>query len=199
LDLIGDADQRITELLRSRRFPAFIPSDFELVAKALEAITDDHLATGHRFCEWGCGLGPNVCIASLLGFDAAGIEIELELVEQARQLAADHHIDPEFIHGSFVPDGSDELLDRGGAFAWLSQRHVLASEDFGFGPDETDVIFAFPWTDEERLIPDLFDRHAGEGALLLTYHGGDGVRLRRKVPGPFTRKSQRRAKSRRSL
>ncbi|MBX7102720.1 MAG: hypothetical protein K1X57_01475 [Gemmataceae bacterium] len=196
--LIGDADRRIAELIRSRRFPAFIPSDFELVAKALEAITDEHLATGQRFCEWGCGLGPNVCIASLLGFDATGIEIELELVEQARQLAADHHIDSEFIHGSFVPEGSDELLDRGGTFAWLSQRHVPASENF-VNPDETDVVFAFPWTDEEGLIPDLFNRHAGEGALLLTYHGCDGVRLRRKVPGPLARKSKRRLKSRRSL
>ena len=49
-------------------------------------------------------------------------------------------------------------------------------------PADFDVIFAYPWPDEERLIRTLFDRLAGVGAKLLTYHGGDDFQLRRKIP-----------------
>ena len=45
------------------------------------------------------------------------------------------------------------------------------------------MIFAYPWPDEEQLIEALLERHAGEGALLLTNHGGQDLRLRRKVGG----------------
>jgi hypothetical protein len=44
-----------------------------------------------------------------------------------------------------------------------------------------DVVFAYPWPDEESVTGELFDRYAGAGALLVTYHGGDDFRLRRKA------------------
>ena len=40
---------------------------------------------------------------------------------------------------------------------------------------------AYPWPGEEQVIFDLFTDYAAVGALLLTYHGQDGVRLARKV------------------
>jgi hypothetical protein len=43
------------------------------------------------------------------------------------------------------------------------------------------VIFAYSWPDEELVVGELFDRYAGAGALLLSYHGGDEFRLRRKA------------------
>jgi hypothetical protein len=42
-------------------------------------------------------------------------------------------------------------------------------------------VFAYPWPGEEQVIFDLFADTASVGALLLTYHGIDGVRLQRKV------------------
>ena len=50
----------------------------------------------------------------------------------------------------------------------------------GFGPADFDVIFAFPWPDEEDVIPALFDRYAVRGAVLVTYHEGESFRVRRK-------------------
>jgi len=50
----------------------------------------------------------------------------------------------------------------------------LATDDFG-------VIFAYPWPDEQRLIGNLFERYAAVGAVLVTHHGGQEFRLRRKM------------------
>src|SRR5438067_102069 len=47
-------------------------------------------------------------------------------------------------------------------------------------PDDFDLIFSYPWPDEERLTAALFERHARGGALLLSYHEVGSLRLRRK-------------------
>src|SRR4051794_30608329 len=76
--LISDAKDEIDELEDKSRaaMPAFVPSDFELAYRALAAINSANLATGHRFLEWGSGIGVVACLATRLGFDAIGIEIE---------------------------------------------------------------------------------------------------------------------------
>ena len=48
-------------------------------------------------------------------------------------------------------------------------------------PDEFDLVFVYPWPDEEGLVAGLFERHARPGALLLTAHGCGDLRLRRKA------------------
>jgi hypothetical protein len=191
LKFVDEADARIVQLSQDHFIPAFIPSNFERVYCALRAVAEGHLATGPRFCEWGCGIGANVNLAAMLGFIAGGIEIEPLLVDVARSMAADHNLDSEFIHGSFVPEESDECLDEGEVFAWLSERCGDSPDEFGFGPSDVDVFFCYPWSDEENLIPALIDRHASEGALLLTYHGVDDMRLRRKVSDPDHRRKKK--------
>ena len=39
---------------------------------------------------------------------------------------------------------------------------------------------AYPWRDEESALGQLFEPHAGASALLVTHHGGEDFRLRRK-------------------
>ncbi|MFL5328997.1 MAG: hypothetical protein ACJ8C4_08775 [Gemmataceae bacterium] len=190
--LIAEADRRIEQLWDQHVIPAFVPSDFELVYLALQGIADHGLATGERFCEWGSGIGANVCLAAMLGFEAAGIEIEPLLVAAARELAHDFDLSAEFIQGSFVPADSHACLDAGETFAWLSFQSGQCPEHAGFGPADVDVFFCYPWTDEESLIPALFDRHAGVGALLLTYRGGDDLLLRRKVSSTRRKKMRSR-------
>ncbi len=51
----------------------------------------------------------------------------------------------------------------------------------GLDPDDFDVVFAYPWPGEERLIESLFEKYAAEEALLLMYNKFNSVRLRRKV------------------
>jgi hypothetical protein len=181
--LIADAKERIDELEDNSRaaMPAFVPSDFELCYRALAAIEAVNLATGRRFLEWGSGIGVVACLATQLGFDAIGIEIESPLIDIADELAASHDLDVEFICGSFVPHGTEVTVGTADDFAWLSTTGPVAYDDLDLEPNDFDLIFAYPWPGEEQIIFDLFAVHAATGALLLTYHGLEGVRLQRKV------------------
>jgi predicted O-methyltransferase YrrM len=181
--LIADARRYITTLEDESQaaIPAFVPSDFELVYRSLVAIQESHLVAGRRFIEWGSGVGVVTCLAALAGFDAVGIEIEPNLVDIARDLAADHGIDAQFSCGSFVPDGVETSVDLSGDVNWLSTTGDDGYVELELEPDDFDLVFAYPWPGEEQVIFDLFADTATIGALVLTYHGIEGVRLQRKV------------------
>ena len=178
---LREASRRIERFQIEHHIAAFVASDFARTYGVLRALSAANLVNGNLFCEWGSGFGVVACLAAMLEFDACGIEIEGELVDAARQLADDFDLPVEFIRGSFIPKGSKVCLDSRDGFAWLTNQEGGAHEEMGLGPDDFDVIFAYPWPDEENGVGALFERHAGAGALLLTYHGGDDVRLRRKV------------------
>ena len=157
-----------------------IPSDHEQVLRCLVTLRAKEPGLV-RFLEWGSGLGIAAVAAAKLGFDAHGIEWDDAMVEEAKQLSARHGVRVPFIAGSFVPPDSDRLLDR----AELSMRTVLQSDDaydrLERDMDEFDVVFAYPWPDEEALYRQLFLRHGAEGAVLVVYGQLDGVRAFRKV------------------
>jgi hypothetical protein len=121
------------------------------------------------------------CLASCVGFDAVGIEIEPKLVDIARRLAADHKIAVQFAGGSFIPDGIVPRVDWVDGVAWLTTTGDDGHKELDLEPDDFDIVFAYPWPGEEQVIFDLFADTAAVGALLLTYHGLDGVKLQRKV------------------
>jgi hypothetical protein len=181
--LLADAKQRLHDFDATFQasIPAFVPSDFEPVYRALAWIQDTHLPTGRRFLEWGSGIGAVTCLAALAGFDAIGIEIEPPLVEIAESLAQDHKIDAEFACGSYVPMGAESLVDVLGEVTWLRTDGPDSYADLELDADDFDVIFAYPWPGEDQVIFDLFAHSAAVGALLLTYHSQDGLRLNRKV------------------
>ena len=114
-----------------------------------------------------------------------GIEIEPELVDLAEALAEDHDIDVEFVRGSFIPPGADEVVDAHAddlarEVTWLRSDGDDAYDDLGLEPDDFDLVFAYPWPGEEAVVFDLFAQYAAVGALLLTHHGEEGFRLQRK-------------------
>jgi hypothetical protein len=117
----------------------------------------------------------------MLEFDAWGIEIEEELVDAARRLAADFDLPTEFACGSFIPKGGNAFVKAADECAWLTRTAGGGHEEMGLSPDDFDLIFAYPWPDEENLTATLFDRYAQRGAVLLTYHEVGGLRMRRKV------------------
>jgi hypothetical protein len=174
---LREANKRIEEFQTHCRVPGFVPCDFERTYCFLRAVAAAAVARGSLFCEWGSGFGVVTCLAAFLDFDAVGIEIEGELVNEAQQLADDFGLPVEFLHGSYLPPGCG-VGDQGAPdFSWL---HAEENE-LEFDPDDFDVIFAYPWPDEEDLAARLFDRYASKGAVLASYHGGDEFRLRRKV------------------
>lgn len=181
--LLADAQRRLEEY--DARFqasiPAFVPSDFELVYHALAWIDATQLSAGRRFLEWGSGIGVVSCLAAQLGFDAVGIEIEPPLVAIAEALAADHGIDVEFSCGSYVPYGAEPFVDTAGEVTWLRTDRPDSYTDLDLEPADFDLIYAYPWPGEEQVIFDLFQDCAAVGALLLSYHSQDGLRLHRKV------------------
>jgi predicted O-methyltransferase YrrM len=177
---LQEADRRIDAFQHESRVPGFVSTDLERAYRVLRTVAQGHLTPGGLFCEWGCGFGAIACLAAMLDFDAVGIEIEAELVQAARQLADDFDVPVEFVNSSFIPRGSAVQVEVGLGFAWLKAEEARPG-DVGFDPDDFDVIFAYPWPDEEDVAADLFERYARPGALLVTYHGGDLFRLRRKV------------------
>ena len=183
--LVAHARRHMAALEKEARgsLAAFVPSDYDLVYRALVLIQSGRLAAGRRFIEWGSGLGVVACLAEGLGFDAVGIEIESKLVDLAEKLAADHGARAQFACGSFVPRGVEVRFDWPADIAWLTTDGPDGYDELELEPDDFDVVFAYPWPGEEQVIFDLFADCAATGALLLSYHGQEGVRLQRKVRG----------------
>ncbi|MFN3165604.1 MAG: hypothetical protein ACE37H_00915 [Phycisphaeraceae bacterium] len=183
--LIEDAQDRIERFIRARNhrepIPSFVASDFVMVDRALAAVVDGGLAPGRVFCEWGCGFAVVAGLAALQGLDAHAIEIHRDLVDAGDRLMRDHQLDVAIAQGSLVPEDGDAIVDQMAQQAWLLTNEHPAYDELGLDPCDFDLIFAYPWPGEESLIEALFDAFAAEGALLLTYHGMNEIKLQRKA------------------
>jgi protein-L-isoaspartate O-methyltransferase len=189
-DFLTEVNDRIDQFMRNHPTwgSGFVPSDFATVYRALRAIADTNLTTGRRLCEWGSGFGIVAMLAEMVGFQACGIEIDRALVDEADALAGGFELAAEFVHGSFIPRGSEACAeeayaDNDAGVVWLVTETDGAYDELGLDPDDFDIIFAYPWPGEENVIDRLFDRCAADGALLLTYGQCNSVRLQRKRSG----------------
>ena len=129
---LREAQRRVQRFCKGHRIPGFIPSDFRAVYTVLRALAEADLAPCELFCEWGSGHGVVTCLASLLGFDACGIEIEADLVDASRELAEDFDLPVNFVQGSFVPGNGLQMLEPADDFAWLTPTEGRAPR--GTGP-----------------------------------------------------------------
>lgn len=181
-EFIQESQRRIDQFAESSRsepIPAFVPSDFIAAYQMLTAIGS--LSTGRLFCEWGSGFGVVTGLAALTEFDACGIEIEPLLVEEARKLVEDFHLPCEFACGSFIPDEAEEIALNPSELAWLSTDAPDAYAELQLNVDDFDVVYAYPWPDEQDILGELFDQFAADGALLCTYESPEEILVRRKV------------------
>jgi hypothetical protein len=193
--LLNEADQRIERFTYMRQgppIPGFVASDFRMVDACLHWIVDQHLAAGQSFCEWGSGFGVATMLAALHDFDACGIEVEADLVDNARLLADDLGIDAQFAHGSVLPEAAEDWLEYLEDLAHVDTDSPSGYDALGLEITDFDLFYVFPWPGEYRFWEELFHRYASYGALLMSYHGVESMRLQRKVQGERRRDSRRR-------
>lgn len=183
LSLIDDARQRIQafqDRWDRRPIEQFVASDFSLVYQWIDAIGQQRLVAGNRFCEWGCGFGVVSCLASQLKWDTIGIEAEADLIAEARKFSSHHNVDVELWHGNLLPRGSDDL-SYDPTLPSLGHPEHPVYDEIGLNIDDFDLIFAYPWPGEGSFLEDVFDRYAAVGSCFLTFCGPYEMRLVRKV------------------
>jgi hypothetical protein len=166
-----DRWERFDREVRQHDFHPFVPADYQVVLEALVA----HSGRGLKFLEWGSALGIITILADMLGFEAYGIELDEQLVRQARELARRKASAARFAAGSFLPSG----------YRWERRSGDRRLGTIGHGPsgylqlgiplDEFDVVFAYPWSGEEPILLDLMSEYGRPDALLLMYSGNEGV------------------------
>ncbi len=164
----------------SAQSPGFVASDYELVYRTLRTLRQNEPDL-RRFCEWGSGLGVVAGLASQLGFQAYGIELDARLVAASQRLLDAHQLTPTIVGGSFVPASyrqREAATDLDARTVWSGPD---AYQDLDCDLDDFHVIFAYPWPTEEEHYQDVFRSGADYGAILVTYVGTDGIRAFRKV------------------
>ena len=195
-NFLTEAESRIDKLFdteKNRKVPRFIPSNAELVYKHLSAIFSGDFCLGNNYCEWGSGYGVGTCLASLLGFNSFGIEIEPSLVTASKALAKKTHIDVTIIESDYMPEGFDCYEGSGGAELIRPENYVCGTnehldvsyEGMEINLDEVDVFFVYPWPGEQEFMLEFFQAIAADGALFLVYLGDDDFALYRKTAEPF--------------
>ncbi len=195
-NFLTEAESRIDKLFdteKNRKVPRFIPSNAELVYKHLSAIVSGDFCLGNNYCEWGSGYGVGTCLASMLGFNSFGIEIEPSLVTASKALAKKTHIDVTIIESDYMPEGFDCYEGSGGAELIRPENYVCGTnehldvsyEGMEINLDEVDVFFVYPWPGEQEFMLEFFQAIAADGALFLVYLGDDDFVLYRKTAEPF--------------
>ena len=130
-------------LARAKRIDCFgfVPSQPHALAPWLEALPPG------RFCEWGSGIGIGTAIATYLGHQAIGIELNAELAAASRELHRDFDLAIEIHEGSMF-----EI------------------------PVEADYYFAYPWPGQMAKVQEHFLHHTPAAARLLIAHGHEDIR-----------------------
>ena len=193
---LAEAELRIDELFdteKNRKVPRFIPSNAELVYRHLSSIVSGDFSLGDNYCEWGCGYGVGSCIASMLGFNSFGIEIEPSLVQASRALAKNANIDVTIIESDYMPEGFECYEGSGGAELIRPENYVYGTSEYidvsyegmEINLDEIDVFFVYPWPGEQEFMLEFFQAIAADGALFLVYLGDDDFALYCNTAEPF--------------
>lgn len=135
IELIVDAQERISSFrANSPRISSFETSNFHAAAGVLQGVKEQNLAPGIHFCELGCGFGVVTCLASMLGYEAYGIEIEQSLLEGGISLASDYNLSCHFVLGSYRPVNHVNP----------AMNSNEAKPAPGFSPFDFDLVYAYP-------------------------------------------------------
>ncbi len=161
--------------VRGESFHPFVAAEYELVLEALIPLR----APGTRFLEWGSATGVITIIADLLGFEACGIELDAELVEEARGLTEAWHSGARFAAGSFLPTGYRFKGSQGDTRLGTIGEGASGYLELGHPLDDFDVVYGFPWDGEAPMMLDLMKCYGRSDALLLLNGVNTGIKAYR--------------------
>ena len=172
----------------NKRYPRYIASEPAQVYDALKWVTERGLVPGQRFIEWGSGFGVATGMATLLGYEATGIELREGLVDIARKLMASQSIDATFLCTSYIPEGYHEYETAGGSdlvmddsFGYqLEGSPLYQDEEQEVNISEVDLFYGYPWPGEQEMMLKLFDAVADLDAIFIAYYGDREVCIYRK-------------------
>ncbi|MDZ7631131.1 MAG: hypothetical protein U5K74_07225 [Gemmatimonadaceae bacterium] len=119
-------------------------------------------------------------MADLLGFDAAGIELDATLVRTARALAERFGSRARFVTGSFLPTGYRWRSAVTNDFSSTTGEGDSGYMQLGAALDDFDVVFGYPWGGEQAMMLDLMRQFGRPDALLLLMDTTAGVRAYRR-------------------
>lgn len=160
---IRDAEARAEEFGDRAGKGLFVPGDYRYAFQILQwLLRMKAVAKGAAFLEWGSGQGMVAILASLLGYDAVGVEIDEALVKASRELAARYDVAARFEHGSYDPDTA-------GLKIFTAKKRAM--------------VYVYPWPGEESFFLRLFGETANAGAFLLMCLGPEDIRVYRKKGG----------------
>ena len=134
-----------------------------------------------------------VCLATILGFNSFGIEIEPSLVSSSKALANELEIDVNILESDYMPEGFECYEGSGGAELIKPENYTFGSDSpqeitypgMDITLDEVDVFFVYPWPAEQEFMQEFFEAVACDGAIFLMYLGDDEFGIYRKSAEPF--------------
>ncbi len=157
-------------------FGGYVSADYVEVYQELLKLKDQV----DTVLEWGSGLGVVTIMASRLGFQAYGIEVEPVLVEYSQELAERYGPDAQFAAGSFIPDDYQWGVELPGNPSRTETDSRAAYDELDMQPHDFDLIYAYPWPDEHGLYLDIIRNHGGENTLFMSFDAREGVSITRK-------------------
>lgn len=169
----GDESWRLFKERCGPAFHAFVPGDYPAAADVLRKLRGQ----ADSFLELGSGVGVIAITAALLGYDAAGIEVDPWLVDQAEDLAAEFRAEVSFAQGTFVPEGFQEVFDSHQTEIPTILEGPCGYEELGRELSDFDLVYGFFWPGLEDAFFQLMAEYGRPGALFLTHGGVDGYQL----------------------
>ena len=156
-------------------FQGYVSADYASIYRALLKLR----TRATTFLEWGSGLGVVTIMASQLGFEAYGIEVEPQLVDMARGLADKYQSSAVFATGSFIPAEFEAQLGDGEEFHRTVVEDASAYAELDMELRDFDLVYAFPWPEEHTVFRRIVRKCAATSTLFLRYDAREGLALSR--------------------
>lgn len=173
--LWAEADNLWEQHQDTPAFHGYVSADYLTVYESLARLRGSVLTV----LEWGSGLGIVTIMASRMGFEACGIEVEPGLVEYSRSLAQKYGPRARFALGSFIPDDFEWRPGEGDDMHRTIIDTAAVYDELEMELRDFDLIYAYPWPNEHTLFHNIMRDFGRRDARLLSYDAREGIALNR--------------------